>query len=110
MEQSDAPIAQLVGLARKSGRFIQKEMARLVSVHQDARDLFLDDQGNMKPAARRLFARLAKEAQINRVGFDPDARHQDYRKGQQDLLRLMAAMIELDHRRLDELQRQYGDR
>lgn len=110
MQQHDTPIAQLVGIARGSAKFVQKEIARLIGVNRDARELFLDDAGEMKPAARRLFARLAKEAEINRVGFDPDARHQDYRKGQQDLLRFMGAMIELDHKRLADLQRQYGDR
>lgn len=110
MPQPDAPIAELVGIARQSGAWVRKQIGRLLGINRDARALFIGEDGELRPEAERLFARLADEAQLNRIGIDPDARHADYRKGQQDMLRFMIRMIEIDTRRLEELQRKAGDR
>lgn len=106
---ADTPIARLVGAAKGSRRFIEREIARIVGLNRDARELFLDEEGKMRPAAERLLGRLAAHARLNAIGFDPDARHQDYMAGQRDMVRFLGKMLELDVRRLEELQRKLGE-
>jgi hypothetical protein len=107
----EAPIAKLLGQQSSAPKFsLRAAVTKLLDRHRDARECFCDDAGAMKPAAQRLFARLAKEAQLDRIGLDPDARAADYRKGQQDLLRSLALMVGLDTAKLEDLQRRMGDR
>lgn len=102
----DTPVADLLGLSRGSRAAILRAMQPLLQSHRDAQTLFLDDKGRLTPAAARLFGRLAREAQIARLGFEPDPRLQDYRLGQQHMVRFLAGMLELDEARLTQLQRQ----
>lgn len=100
----DAPVADLIGMSRGSRAAIFKAMRGVRSTAEDARALFLDGAGHLKPEAGRLLGRLAKEAQLNVLAFEPDARRQDYRLGQQHMVRFLARMLELDVARLNHLQ------
>lgn len=104
-----APIFDLLGMAKKSRASVLGQISRLVSPSHDARELFLGEDGKLKPAAARLLARLAIEAGMHRIEFEPDARRQDYRLGQQHIVRHMAAMLEIDQIRLAQLQKELGE-
>jgi hypothetical protein len=99
----------LVGLAARSRADTLRSIRSLVDPNRDARELFLGEDGELKPAAKRLFARLAKEARINDLAFEPDARMQDHLLGRQFIVRFLGAMLRLDTARLEHLQRQMGD-
>ncbi|MCP3730433.1 hypothetical protein M9978_08325 [Sphingomonas sp. MG17] len=107
----DAPIAKLLGQNSEGQKWsIKQEIAKLVSTSRDARECFCGEDGELTPAAERIFAKLAKAAELNKIGFEPDARRSDYQKGMQDCVRLLAGMVKLDTQRLEELQRRVGDR
>lgn len=91
--------------ARSTRAALLAAIADLVGTHRDARELLLGEDGELKPAAARLLGRLAKRARLDRAGFEPEARLQDYRLGQQDIVRTLGQMLHLDVRRLEELQR-----
>lgn len=111
MPQPDAPIAKLVGQSSSSKKWsLRNEIAKLVGANRDARECFCGDDGQLTDAAERTFARLAAKAELNKIGFDPDARHQDYQKGFQDCVRYLGSLVQLDTQRLEELQRRVGDR
>lgn len=106
---NSAPIAELVGVATGSRDATLRAIRQLVDVNRDARSLFLDEQGQMKPAAERIFGLLAREAGLDRLGeFQPDARLQDQMIGRQFIVRRLSALLDLDVRRLEELQRKLG--
>jgi len=105
----ERPFAHMAGLAKQSRAFLQSKIDAIVGSNRDARILFLDNDGRLRPEAERLFARLASDAQMHRIGFDPDARHQDYIQGKRDAVRFLANMLELDTQRLERLQRQLGE-
>jgi hypothetical protein len=105
----EAPIADLVGRASQSRAQVRRAIEALVGSNRDARELMLDDKGALKPAAARLLARMAKEARLDRLGFEPDARLQDHLLGRQHIVRYLAAMLDLDVTRLQSLQRKLGD-
>ena len=105
----NAPIADLVGYARQSRAKVRGALAVLVGANRDARELFLGEDGTLKPAASRLLARLVHEAKLDRVAFEPDARFQDHLIGRQYIVRHLLDMLELDVARLHHLQRELGD-
>lgn len=104
-----APIADLVGLAGQSRSTLLDQIKSLVDPSRDARELFLDDAGELKPAAARLLGRLAREAGLTNLNFEPDARRQDHMLGRQYIVRYLGQMVRLDVARLDDLQRKLGD-
>lgn len=107
--QPDAPIARLLGQASKTIAARRRALEKLVGINRDARELFLGEDGKLKPAAARLFAQLSGEARLNRLEFEPDARFQDHLLGRQHMVRFLAAMLHLDVTRLHNLQRKLGD-
>jgi len=107
--QPEAPIADLVGRAASSRAQVRRAIVALVGTNRDARELFLGEDGAIRPAAARLLARLAKEARLDRLGFEPDARLQDHLLGRQHIVRFLATMLDLDVTRLQSLQRKLGD-
>lgn len=98
------PIARLANMAGTSRRQISDAIAVMVGTNRDARALFLNDDGVLKPEAERLFGRLAREANLKSTQYDPDANHLYYMQGKRDLVLFMARMLHLDVRRLQDLQ------
>lgn len=100
----DAPIARLSGMARTSRQMARRQLERIVGINRDARELFMDEKGQLKPAAERLLGQLARDAQLGIASFDPDPHHLYYQTGKRDMVLALAKMLHLDVRRLHDLQ------
>jgi hypothetical protein len=101
-----APIMDLVGLSRQSRTGILEQMKRVLDPSRDARALFLDAKGELKPEARRHFLALMREAGMLKPGFEPDPHRLYYNQGAAGIVLLQAMMVNIDHSKLMMLQQE----
>jgi hypothetical protein len=99
-------------LARRLGmkvpqlrRQLHTLIRRILDRHNRAAQLFLDDDGNLKPAAREWFAELARDNFVNRSAFHEDPREHAKREGRRELALEIISSAHLDVERLGSLTR-----
>lgn len=100
------PVLDLLGLAAQTRGDLLGKMQRLLDPSRDARALYLDKDGSLKPEARRHFAALMREAGMHRPGFEPDPHRLYFNQGAASIVLLQALMIDIDHAKLMKLQQE----
>jgi hypothetical protein len=101
-----APMMDLLGLSRQSRDELLGRMKRLLDPSRDARALYLDEKGELKPEAKRHFLALMREAGMLRPGFEPDPHRLYYNQGAAMIVLLQAMMANIDHSKLMMLQQE----
>lgn len=109
MPQPSKGIDGLVAQARVSRR-VQLAAIRLLGLQSHfAKRVMCDDQGQVTPDAERLMALLAREARLNRHGFESDADRRLFDLGAQHAVRLLIDWTGMDSARLARVQQQLHD-
>jgi hypothetical protein len=80
-------------------------IGRLLDRHSNAAALFLDEDGALKPAARKWFAELAAQNFVNRGSWHADPREHAKREGRRELALEIIGSARLDVERLEALTR-----
>lgn len=83
---------------------VKAELAGMTQLQSDARRLFLDNDGEVRPEAARLFAHLAASADV--AGYNRPVTDSELREalGAQRMVRLILRSLLLDPTRLRRLQ------
>lgn len=82
---------------------IGAQMRRMLDMHAAWSRLFLGDDGQLKPEARRFFAELAGEGFLSKSTFDPDARIHAKNEGRREIALWILRGLKLDNARLGRL-------
>lgn len=96
--------ARRLGLKGQEGlKQVRRLVGRLLDRHDRAAKLFLDDEGQVKPAAAKWFLQLAAENYVETGAFHQDAREHAYREGRRTVVLEIIRSARLDAARLDAL-------
>lgn len=100
---TSAEVARRLGNAPQLIGQLRRLIGRLLDRHSLAAALFLDDGGQVRPAAAKWFQQLAQDNYVNGGAFDADPREHAYREGRRSLALEILGSAHLDVERLGSL-------
>jgi hypothetical protein len=104
MTETVGEAAHRLGIKGQDGiKQVKRMIRRLLDKHKLAADLFLDDDGQVKPAAARWFRQLASDNYLDTGAWHQDPREHAYREGRRAVALEIIRSARLDAERLDRL-------
>jgi hypothetical protein len=106
MSESATEMARRLGMNGPSLlKQLRRIVKRLLDRQQHAARLFLDDDGELKPAAKAWFGQIAHDNFVTRSAWHEDAREHAKREGRRELALEIINSTRLDVERLEALTR-----